>query len=136
MSTALGFSLLAEENNIPNFRSVHEPVQQKLQSSKVQQLMSQLHESNDEPEDDNHMNNVRANAEMEEVDEESTVIDDTAEDPTSELLTKVNYMIQLLEEQNDDKVNNVTEELILYIFLGVFIILMIDSFAKVGKYVR
>jgi hypothetical protein len=45
-------------------------------------------------------------------------------------------MISLLEEQQDEKTNNVTEEVILYSFLGIFIIFIVDSFAKVGKYVR
>ena len=45
-------------------------------------------------------------------------------------------MIHLLEEQKDEKVNNITEELVLYCFLGVFIIFLIDSFTKVGKYIR
>jgi len=45
-------------------------------------------------------------------------------------------MIHLLEEQQDEKTNNVTEELILYLFLGVFVIFVIDSFVKVGKYRR
>jgi hypothetical protein len=52
------------------------------------------------------------------------------------LLQKINYMINLLEEQQDEKTNNVTEEVVLYCFLGVFIIFIVDSFAKVGKYVR
>ena len=52
------------------------------------------------------------------------------------LLKKINYMIQLLEEQHDEKTNNVTEEIVLYSFLGVFMIFIVDSFAKVGKYVR
>jgi len=56
---------------------------------------------------------------------------------SSDLLTKkLNYIIHLLEEQQDEKTNNVTEEKILYMFLGVFIIFIVDSFAKVGKYVR
>ena len=53
-----------------------------------------------------------------------------------ELMEKLNYMIHLLEEQNDEKTANVTEELILYTFLGVFVIFIVDSFAKAGKYVR
>ena len=53
-----------------------------------------------------------------------------------ELLDKLNYMIHLLEEQQDEKTGNVTEELILYSFLGVFVIFVVDSFARVGKYVR
>lgn len=52
------------------------------------------------------------------------------------LLEKLNYMIHLLEEQQDEKTGHVTEELILYTFLGVFVIFVIDSFARAGKYVR
>lgn len=52
------------------------------------------------------------------------------------MLQKINYMINLLEEQRDEKTNNVTEEVILYSFLGIFIIFIVDSFSKVGKYVR
>jgi len=53
-----------------------------------------------------------------------------------ELLEKLNYMIHLLEEQQEEKTGHVTEEIILYSFLGVFIIFIIDSFARAGKYVR
>ena len=53
-----------------------------------------------------------------------------------ELLRKLDYMIHLLEEQQDEKTGHVTEELILYCFLGVFVIFIVDSFARAGKYVR
>jgi len=53
-----------------------------------------------------------------------------------ELLTKLNQVIYLLEEQQNEKTGHVTEELILYSFLGIFIIFIVDSFARVGKYVR
>lgn len=52
------------------------------------------------------------------------------------LIEKLNYMIHLLEEQQEEKTGHVTEELILYSFLGVFVIFVIDSFARAGKYVR
>jgi hypothetical protein len=52
------------------------------------------------------------------------------------LIEKLNYMINLLEEQQDQKTGSVTEEVVLYSFLGVFIIFIVDSFTKVGKYVR
>jgi hypothetical protein len=52
------------------------------------------------------------------------------------LMEKLNYMITLLEQQESDKTNNVAEEVILYSFLGIFIIFIVDSFARVGKYVR
>ena len=54
----------------------------------------------------------------------------------TELLNKLNYIITLLEEQKDEKTNNVLEEVILYSFLGIFIIFIIDSFAKASKYIR
>jgi len=52
------------------------------------------------------------------------------------LIKKINYMINLLEEQQDERTHNVTEEVVLYSFLGIFIIFVVDSFTKVGKYVR
>ena len=52
------------------------------------------------------------------------------------VMEKINYMIHLLEEQQNEKTNNVTEEFILYTFLGVFMIFIVDSFARAGKYVR
>ena len=52
------------------------------------------------------------------------------------LLQKLDHIISLLEDQRDEKTGHVTEELILYCFLGVFIIFIVDSFARAGKYVR
>jgi hypothetical protein len=52
------------------------------------------------------------------------------------LMEKINYMIHLLEEQQDEKSGSVTEEVILYSFLGIFIIFIVDSFYHVGKYTR
>ena len=53
-----------------------------------------------------------------------------------ELMRKMNYIIYMLEEQKNEKTDNIMEELVLYTFLGVFVIFVVDSFAKVGKYVR
>ena len=55
---------------------------------------------------------------------------------SSKLLEKINYMIHLLESQENEKTANVTEEFILYTFLGVFMIYVVDSFSRGGKYVR
>lgn len=52
------------------------------------------------------------------------------------LMQKLNYMITLLEDQQDEKTNNVTEEVVLYSFLGIFIIFVADTFVRAGKYVR
>lgn len=54
----------------------------------------------------------------------------------SELLERINYMIMLLEEQRDERTGQVTEELILYVFLGVFTIFVLDTFVKTGRYSR
>ena len=53
-----------------------------------------------------------------------------------ELLVKLDHILHLLEEQQDEKTGHVAEELILYSFLGIFIIFVVDSFARAGKYVR
>ena len=56
--------------------------------------------------------------------------------PQSDLSEKVAYMIQLLEDQRDERTNHVTEEIILYVFLGIFVIFVVDTFVKTGKYSR
>ena len=53
-----------------------------------------------------------------------------------ELLKKIDNILFLLEEQRETRTNYVTEELILYVFLGIFVIYLVDSFVKVGKYIR
>jgi len=53
-----------------------------------------------------------------------------------DLMEKMNHIIQMLEDQQDEKTGSVTEELILYCFLGVFVIFVVDSFVRAGKYVR
>ena len=52
------------------------------------------------------------------------------------LLEKLNYAIHLLETQHDRRTATVTEELLLYGLLGMFIICVLDNFARAGKYVR
>ena len=52
------------------------------------------------------------------------------------MLEKLNYMIMLLEEQQNERTEHIMEELILYFFLGIFMIFIVDSFVRSGKYVR
>jgi hypothetical protein len=52
------------------------------------------------------------------------------------MLEKINYMIHMLENIEGEKTANVTEEFVLYCFTGIFIIFVLDSFLKTGKYVR
>jgi hypothetical protein len=52
------------------------------------------------------------------------------------MFQKLNYMTHILEDIQMEKTSNVTEELILYSFLGVFVIFIVDSFTRAGKYYR
>jgi hypothetical protein len=54
----------------------------------------------------------------------------------SKLLDKINYMIHMLENMEAEKTANITEEFVLYSFTGIFIIFVLDTFLKTGKYVR
>jgi hypothetical protein len=54
----------------------------------------------------------------------------------SNLLDKINYMIHMLENMEAEKTANITEEFVLYSFTGIFIIFVLDTFLKTGKYVR
>lgn len=50
---------------------------------------------------------------------------------------RMNYIVHMLEEMQKEKTNHVTEEFVLYTMLGVFIIYIVDGFARIGtKYVR
>tara|TARA_B100000902_G_scaffold228116_1_gene216574 strand:+ start:476 stop:1063 length:588 start_codon:yes stop_codon:yes gene_type:complete len=53
-----------------------------------------------------------------------------------DLVNKLDKIILLLEEGRDEKTGHVSEEIILYSFIGVFMIFIVDSFARAGKYVR
>ena len=52
------------------------------------------------------------------------------------ILEKLNYMIHLLEDKKDMKTKSTFEEMLLYCFLGIFTIFLVDSFSRVGKYIR
>lgn len=54
----------------------------------------------------------------------------------TQLMEKINYMIHLLEVNQHEKTENITEEFLLYTFLGIFVIFVVDSFARAGKYTR
>ena len=54
----------------------------------------------------------------------------------NKILGKIDNILNLLEEQKMVKTSHITEELVLYLFLGIFIIYILDSFVKVSKYTR
>ena len=53
-----------------------------------------------------------------------------------ELNKKLENIIRLLEQQQDSSSEHVMEEIILYSFFGIFIIYLVDSFKRLGKYTR
>ena len=50
--------------------------------------------------------------------------------------TKLNYLIELIEQQKGERTEHVTEEILLYGLVGVFCIYVVDSFITIGKYKR
>ena len=48
----------------------------------------------------------------------------------------LSYIVHLLQEQQNEKTNNTMEEYVLYILLGTFVIFIVDSFSRGGKYIR
>lgn len=52
------------------------------------------------------------------------------------IMEKLNRMLYILEEQQYEPTKHITEEFILYTFLGVFVIYVVDSFSRAGKYIR
>lgn len=52
------------------------------------------------------------------------------------LMKKLNYIIDLFEDQKEIKTNQKNEEIVMYCFLGVFVIYVLDSFVYIGKYSR
>lgn len=53
-----------------------------------------------------------------------------------ELLDKLNHIINLFEDEREIKTNKKNEEIVLYCFLGIFVIYVLDSFVSIGKYKR
>ena len=49
------------------------------------------------------------------------------------LVEKLNYIIHMLEEKKDEKTGHVIEELVLYCFLGIFIIFVVDTFTHAAS---
>ena len=62
--------------------------------------------------------------------------DKLSNNSNDDLLERLNYIITLFEENKEIKTNKKNEEIVLYCFLGVFMIYVLDSFVSIGKYKR
>jgi hypothetical protein len=60
----------------------------------------------------------------------------TGNDFNDKIMEKMNYMIHLLEEQQNAQTSNITEDFIMYMLLGIFVIYVVDSFTGSVKYTR
>jgi len=54
----------------------------------------------------------------------------------SVLVHKIDKLMEMIEEQSDIRTSKKNEEIVLYCFLGIFTIYILDSFASIGKYSR
>ena len=52
------------------------------------------------------------------------------------VLSKLNQIIDMFEEQKEIRTNQKNEEVVLYCFLGIFVIYVLDSFVYIGQYKR
>jgi len=155
MASSLGFSSIQDlssdfkpvyETNISNTNKITQHTIQSMQNDMTHPDPERENNNDDSNEIDDVENDVHSPLSQTEHDLYSkyneqyqhnynTITEDSFKKP-DELLTRLNYMIHLLEEQQTQKTDHVLEEIILYCFLGVFIIFTIDSFAKVGRYTR
>jgi hypothetical protein len=53
-----------------------------------------------------------------------------------ELLNKMNKILEMFEDQKEIKTGQKNEEIVLYCFLGIFIVYIMDSFVNIGRYSR
>lgn len=134
-------SFQEEGDSLANFTPT---IQKQTNSSKMQQKRKQRIMKNfdhyDEAVED--QSQLVANASAQEYYKQFTMPSTSSTQMTTQtpqqddLLDKLNYMIHLLEHQKQQKSEDVLEEMVLYLFLGIFIIYILDNFAKIGKYVR
>lgn len=125
----------SSEINFPKMEAIQQSAQPSLTTNYKQETIKQptTIDNKDSPYKGATTNTWHKNDYQKFIPKLSTSIQSTS---SEDLSKKINYMIHLLEEQQDIKQSSLTEELVLYCFLGIFIIFLVDSFARVGRYVR
>ena len=86
----------------------------------------------------NIQNNIQPNSSLtdERCPEHYSSMDDYRRNNQKQLNEKIDYMIKMLEDQRSEKTEGVIEDVMLFSFIGIFTIFLVESFTKVGKYVR
>ena len=64
------------------------------------------------------------------------LLEKTDTKPKNSLDSKLNYILEILDQQKEIRSEQKNEEIILFCFLGLFIIYILDTFASIGKYSR
>ena len=64
------------------------------------------------------------------------LLEKTDTKPKNSLDSKLNYILEILDQQKEIRSEQKNEEIILFCFLGLFIIYVLDTFASIGKYSR
>lgn len=137
-----------DDNNDENFKLYNETMNNMTNltnSNIITQELNKMNNHNDNNISGNDYQNSKINKTFSHIDETYKVNSDfinTLNNSSNnllnnnDLLNKLDYIIHLLEEQHNEKTNTINEELILYLFLGIFMIFVLDSFARASKYVR
>ena len=114
-----------DENEDKKTLGNYNPVCQKKTTNSFSENLHSLNNNNYQDSKSEYVSNYFSNL------QESTNISSN-----QELLKKLDNILHILEEEHEEKNSYITEELILYLFLGIFIIYVLDNFVKVGKYKR
>jgi hypothetical protein len=137
-----------DDNNDENFKLYNETMNNMTNltnSNIIEQELNKMNNHNDNNISGSDYQNSKINKTFSHIDESYKVNSDfinTLNNSSNnllnnnDLLNKLDYIIHLLEEQHNEKTNTINEELILYLFLGIFMIFVLDSFARASKYVR
>ena len=135
-----GSSIKASQNNditdeinnqILKLQESRNQYQSKINNSNQEEESKDLYKNDDNISSNNLNNKIysnledsyKSNLDFLPKNQSTNVLDDNYK-----LLSKLDYIIHLLEEQHNEKTNHINEELILYLFLGIFIIFVLDSF--------
>lgn len=118
---------LEEESNLANFNPPKNPIIQSKVDNPVQK------DSDIKTEDTNEL---YYNQFLPQTIDYKTINNEHKNVTMNILNNKLDYLINLLEEQKEFRTDTILEELILYIFFGIFIIYVIHSFTKVKSYSR
>lgn len=118
---------LEEESNLANFNPPKNPIIQ----SKVDKPVTKDSEIKEEDSNELYYNQYLPQT----IDYKQTIQDNNHVSMNT-LNNKLDHLIHLLEEQREFRTDTILEELILYIFFGIFIIYVVHSFTKIKYYSR